>query len=202
MAVRFIVFLTSAALIFRGTDISKCFRESLGIRDNESRLYKYFTVICSKTPKMHFDLNGKFYVYCIFRHYCLLSVIAGKSSYQRNRNIWRTNEITWLPAAYLLSILREHVSCLWGQEGSTFQWETWLADPRRPEGWHLPVVTEVYHFPVVTENQWSIFFSHMPRKQCPLLSFLKRKYRNKMARNAKNQQNQLILFSKYSCYFN
>ena len=36
--VRFIVFLTSATLICRGTDISKCFRESLGIRDNESRL--------------------------------------------------------------------------------------------------------------------------------------------------------------------
>ena len=39
VVVRFIVFLTSAALIFRGTDILKCFRESLGIRDNESRLY-------------------------------------------------------------------------------------------------------------------------------------------------------------------
>ena len=39
VVVRFIVFLTSAALIFRGTDISKCFRGSLGIRDNESRLY-------------------------------------------------------------------------------------------------------------------------------------------------------------------
>ena len=39
VVVRFIVFLTSATLIFRGTDISKCFRKSLGIRDNESRLY-------------------------------------------------------------------------------------------------------------------------------------------------------------------
>ena len=39
LVVRFIVFLTSANLIFRGKDISKCFRESLGIRDNESRLY-------------------------------------------------------------------------------------------------------------------------------------------------------------------
>ena len=39
--VRFIVFLTSETLIFRGTDISKCFRESLGIRDNESRLYLF-----------------------------------------------------------------------------------------------------------------------------------------------------------------
>ena len=38
VVVQFIVFLTSATLICRGTDISKCFRESLGIRDNESRL--------------------------------------------------------------------------------------------------------------------------------------------------------------------
>ena len=42
MVVRFIVFLTSATLIFRGTDISNCFRESLGIRDNESRRYFHF----------------------------------------------------------------------------------------------------------------------------------------------------------------
>ena len=38
VVVRFIAFLTSATLIFRGTDTSMCFRESLGIRDNESRL--------------------------------------------------------------------------------------------------------------------------------------------------------------------
>ena len=36
---QFICFLTSATMICRGTDISKCFRGSLGIRDNESRLY-------------------------------------------------------------------------------------------------------------------------------------------------------------------
>ena len=40
--VRFIVFLISDSLIFRGTDISKCFKESLEIRDNES------TVLCIK----------------------------------------------------------------------------------------------------------------------------------------------------------
>ena len=33
-------FLSSANLICQGTDISKYFRESLGIRDNESRLNK------------------------------------------------------------------------------------------------------------------------------------------------------------------
>ena len=40
MVVQFIGFLTLSTLICRGTDISKCFSESLGIRDNESRLYK------------------------------------------------------------------------------------------------------------------------------------------------------------------
>ena len=34
-------FLSSSILLYRGTDISKYFRESLGIRDNESRLYMY-----------------------------------------------------------------------------------------------------------------------------------------------------------------
>ena len=46
--IRFIFFLTSATLIFRGTDISKCFRESLGIRDNESRLYLQFSALAYK----------------------------------------------------------------------------------------------------------------------------------------------------------
>ena len=39
VVVQFIVFLTLSTLICRGTDISKYFSESLGIRDNESRLY-------------------------------------------------------------------------------------------------------------------------------------------------------------------
>ena len=39
VVVQFIVFLTLSTLICRGTDISKCFSESLGIRDNESGLY-------------------------------------------------------------------------------------------------------------------------------------------------------------------
>ena len=38
VVVQFIVFLTLSTLICRGTGISKCFSESLGIRDNESRL--------------------------------------------------------------------------------------------------------------------------------------------------------------------
>ena len=39
VVVQFIVFLILSTLICRGTDISKYFSESLGIRDNESRLY-------------------------------------------------------------------------------------------------------------------------------------------------------------------
>ena len=39
VVVQFIVFLTLSNLICRGTDISKFFNESLGIRDNEIRLY-------------------------------------------------------------------------------------------------------------------------------------------------------------------
>ena len=33
------IFLNSGNLICRNTDISKCFRESLRLRDNESQLY-------------------------------------------------------------------------------------------------------------------------------------------------------------------
>ena len=36
-------FLNSANLICRATDISKYLRESLGLRDNESRLYFVFS---------------------------------------------------------------------------------------------------------------------------------------------------------------
>ena len=39
VVVRFIVFVTLSTLIYRGMDISKYFSESLGIRDNENRLY-------------------------------------------------------------------------------------------------------------------------------------------------------------------
>ena len=41
VVVQFIVFLTLSTLICQGTDISKCFSESLEIRDNESTVYVY-----------------------------------------------------------------------------------------------------------------------------------------------------------------
>ena len=41
VVVQFIILLTLSTLICRGTDISKCFSESLGIRDIEVRLYYY-----------------------------------------------------------------------------------------------------------------------------------------------------------------
>ena len=45
VVVQFIVFLTLSTLICRSTDISKCFSEFLGIRDNRSRLYLYLVII-------------------------------------------------------------------------------------------------------------------------------------------------------------
>ena len=39
-------FLNSANLICRGMDISKYFKEFLGLRDNESRLYMYYEETC------------------------------------------------------------------------------------------------------------------------------------------------------------
>ena len=44
-------FLNSANLICRDTDISKYFRESLGLRDNESRLYNV-DVVAGQTARM------------------------------------------------------------------------------------------------------------------------------------------------------
>ena len=43
---QFIVFLTLSTLICQSMDISKCFSESLGIRDNESRLYLSMAIKC------------------------------------------------------------------------------------------------------------------------------------------------------------
>ena len=52
VVVQFIVLLTLSTLICRGTDISKCFSESLGTRDNESRLYMNY----------HFEIGHDFYI--------------------------------------------------------------------------------------------------------------------------------------------
>ena len=52
VVVRLIVFLMSANLICRSTDISKSFIESLGVRDNESRLYIYNQKHCDETKQM------------------------------------------------------------------------------------------------------------------------------------------------------
>ena len=45
VVVQFIVFLTLSTLICRSTDISACFSESLGVRDNEVRLYVFLSSI-------------------------------------------------------------------------------------------------------------------------------------------------------------
>ena len=61
VVVRFIVFLKFANLICPGTDISKCFRKSLGFRDNESRLHLGIAVRKSCIPRgMFWPLHFKF----------------------------------------------------------------------------------------------------------------------------------------------
>ena len=45
VVVRLIVFLSFTNLICRSTDISKCFIESPGVRDNESRLYTVYSLL-------------------------------------------------------------------------------------------------------------------------------------------------------------
>ena len=49
-------FLNSSKLICRSTDILKYFRESLGIRDNESRLYFTFKTFCFYSSWIKFRL--------------------------------------------------------------------------------------------------------------------------------------------------
>ena len=56
MVVGLIVFLSSANLICRSTNISKCFIESLGFRDNESRLYIYIKKISqNRLNELHYS---------------------------------------------------------------------------------------------------------------------------------------------------
>ena len=52
----FIVFLTLSTLICQGTDISKCFSEFLGIRDNESRVYIIAYLVRCKPRKTQISL--------------------------------------------------------------------------------------------------------------------------------------------------
>ena len=64
-------FLNSANLICRGTDISKYFRYSLGIQDNESRLY--FTkvmYISDVLTKWEIIIIFYFFLYFYFYFFC------------------------------------------------------------------------------------------------------------------------------------
>ena len=65
-------FLNSANLICRSTDISKYFRESIGIRDNERRLYFIF-----------------FFFFFFFFFYNFLIKIKGEKIYVSKNRIFR-----------------------------------------------------------------------------------------------------------------
>ena len=67
VVVQFIVFLTLSTLICRSTDISKCFSESLGIRDNGSRLY----IVCVNNVEATFSKTETIRVFvlgCTYMH--------------------------------------------------------------------------------------------------------------------------------------
>ena len=64
--VQFIVFLTLSTLICRRTDISKCFSESFGIRDNESRLYLHKNISCGYSLEVSWRGASNEYPYCMF----------------------------------------------------------------------------------------------------------------------------------------
>ena len=70
MVVQFIVFLTLSTLICRSTDISKSFSESLGIRDNGSRLY-----IVRRITSM---LCALFTLYAFSNQFSLIKVTINK----------------------------------------------------------------------------------------------------------------------------
>ena len=76
VVVQLIVFLTLSTLICRGTDISKCFRESLGIRDNESRLYKAQKQVQIATGVQKFDCVKNCDQICYFSHTLLVSNVS------------------------------------------------------------------------------------------------------------------------------
>ena len=52
-----LLFSSLSTLICRGTDISKCLSESLGIRDNESQLYFYEEIRNMSIFTMHFLID-------------------------------------------------------------------------------------------------------------------------------------------------
>ena len=85
VVIQFIVFLTLSTLICRSTDISKCFSESLGIRDNESRLY----LLMFKSRPLFAYLNSfpRDYMYkCCF--FFSFSTLSSGNKYENANNSW------------------------------------------------------------------------------------------------------------------
>ena len=82
VVVQFIVFFTLSTLIFRSTDISKCFSESLGIRDNGSRLY--LDLIKQKVPlNMRKMWRFRSSCKCVKYHF-----VVSNESVSRQRRSW------------------------------------------------------------------------------------------------------------------
>ena len=95
----------SAILICRGTDISKYFRESLGIRDNESRLYMFgpCRVLYLISDKHHSKRSQKrmktYTIYVLVNEFILQSTLVISTSLISNNRLSRSEimvpVLTW-----------------------------------------------------------------------------------------------------------
>ena len=66
-------------MVCRGRDISKFFRESLGIRDNESRLYVYISISLHHEILTDSHILAKFCMSDSIKHVSLFSLQTGFS---------------------------------------------------------------------------------------------------------------------------
>ena len=73
------IFINSANLICRSTDISKCFRGSLRLRDNENRLYTQ--ILSAILPEMHTIEEYYFLKFIIRSQIILFSVLNELRTY-------------------------------------------------------------------------------------------------------------------------
>ena len=80
VVVQLIVFLSSANLICQSTDISKCFIESLGFRDNESRLYMIMWFYKLSVSAMHVLLESIYRLYYLPSRHPLPKIMINYNS--------------------------------------------------------------------------------------------------------------------------
>ena len=101
------IFLNSAHLICRSTDISKCFRGSLRLRDNESRLYNV---------QIHHQVSYPVQWQCLVRQY-IISLMNGyipsfPPFLQRKKKVlWFLALLPWTMNFQILTLKAPNKNC-------------------------------------------------------------------------------------------